>query len=192
VRTGETVTLRAEASDPDGDPLTFVWSATGGSLADTRAAATTWRAETAPGLITLAVTARDGRGGEASDVVTVEVASGIEFEDVHFDFDSFRLRREALPLLEPAVTALRERPQMRLVIEGHTCSIGTAEYNMALGERRANAVRDYLISRGVDADRLSTVSYGENHPAHDNSEESTRRLNRRAVLVVRTADSESD
>jgi outer membrane protein OmpA-like peptidoglycan-associated protein len=149
---------------------------------------TTWRAETAPGLITLAVTASDGRGATASDVVTVEVATGIQFEDVHFDFDSFRLRREALPLLEPALAALRNRPQMRLVIEGHTCSIGTAEYNIALGERRANAVRDYLISRGIDAARLSTVSYGEDHPAHDNSEESTRRLNRRAVLVVRAED----
>ena len=189
VRPGEIVTLRAEASDPDGDPLTFVWSATGGALADTRTSATTWRAETAPGLITLAVTARDGRGAEASDVVTVEVATGIEFEDVHFDFDSFRLRREALPLLEPAVAALRQNPQMRLVIEGHTCSIGSAEYNVALGERRANAVRDYLIGQGVEAARLSTVSYGEDHPAHDNAQESTRKLNRRAVLVIRS-DSE--
>lgn len=61
---------------------------------------------------------------------------------------------------------------------------GTAEYNLALGERRATAVRDYLASRGVPADRLQTVSYGEERPKHDNAREETRRLNRRAALVV--------
>jgi len=70
-------------------------------------------------------------------------------------------------------------------VEGHTCNIGTAEYNLALGERRATAVRDYLTSRGIGANRLRTVSYGEERPKHDNSREETRRLNRRAALVVR-------
>ncbi|HEV8347935.1 MAG TPA: OmpA family protein, partial [Vicinamibacterales bacterium] len=65
-----------------------------------------------------------------------------------------------------------------------TCNIGTAEYNLALGDRRANAVRDYLVSRGVTANRLTTVSYGEERPKYDNSKEETRRLNRRAALVV--------
>jgi outer membrane protein OmpA-like peptidoglycan-associated protein len=74
---------------------------------------------------------------------------------------------------------------LRLEIEGHTCNIGTAEYNLALGERRAQAVRDYLVSRGIDAERLRTVSYGEERPKHDNAREETRRLNRRAALVVR-------
>jgi len=82
------------------------------------------------------------------------------------------------------VTALRENATLRVEIEGHTCSIGTAEYNLALGDRRANAVRDYLISRGIAADRLRSVSYGEERPKHDNSREETRRLNRRAALVV--------
>ena len=74
--------------------------------------------------------------------------------------------------------------RLRVEIEGHTCSIGTAEYNLALGDRRANAVKDYLVSRGVTADRLRTVSYGEERPKYDNSREETRRLNRRAALVV--------
>jgi OOP family OmpA-OmpF porin len=69
-------------------------------------------------------------------------------------------------------------------IEGHTCSIGTAEYNLALGNRRATAVKDYLVSRGVTEDRLRTVSYGEERPKYDNAREETRRLNRRAALVV--------
>jgi len=87
-------------------------------------------------------------------------------------------------VLDEAVTALREDATLRIQIEGHTCNIGTAEYNLALGDRRANAVRDYLASRGVTADRLSTVSYGEERPKYDNAREETRRLNRRAALTV--------
>ena len=79
---------------------------------------------------------------------------------------------------------MRDDATLRLEIEGHTCNIGTAEYNLALGDRRANAVKDYLASRGVGADRLRTVSYGEERPKYDNSREETRRLNRRAALVV--------
>jgi outer membrane protein OmpA-like peptidoglycan-associated protein len=74
---------------------------------------------------------------------------------------------------------------VQLEIEGHTCNIGTAEYNLALGERRSSAVREYLAARGISADRLRTVSYGEERPKHDNAREETRRLNRRAALVVR-------
>ena len=80
---------------------------------------------------------------------------------------------------------LQDNPQLKIEVEGHTCNIGTAEYNLALGERRATAVRDYLVSRGVTQDRLRTVSYGEERPKYDNSREETRRLNRRAALVVR-------
>jgi outer membrane protein OmpA-like peptidoglycan-associated protein len=106
------------------------------------------------------------------------------FEDVHFDFDRFTLRPEAAAILDQAVAALQRDPTLRLQIEGHTCNIGTAEYNLALGDRRAQAVRDHLTSRGIAAERLTTVSYGEERPKHDNSQEETRRLNRRAVLVV--------
>jgi outer membrane protein OmpA-like peptidoglycan-associated protein len=193
VESGGSVDLRAEGTDPDGDALSFRWATTGGTLADTRAAATTWRAETSPGLITFTVVAEDGRGGVASDMVTVQVGEGegLEFENVHFDFDSYSLRADALAALEPAIAALKQHPAMRLMIEGHTCSIGTVEYNLALGERRAKAVRDYLIDHGIDMKRLTMVSYGEERPAFDNSQESTRRLNRRAVLVVRVTDSDS-
>jgi OmpA-OmpF porin, OOP family len=82
--------------------------------------------------------------------------------------------------MKPVATAPCASPS-----RGHTCNIGTAEYNLALGERRANAVRDYFTSRGVTADRLQTVSYGEEQPKHDNSREETRRLNRRAALTIR-------
>ena len=101
---------------------------------------------------------------------------------MHFDFDRYTLRPEATRVLDEAVTALQQDATLRVQIEGHTCNIGTAEYNLALGDRRANAVRDYLISRGVTADRLPTVSYGEERPKYDNAREETRRLNRRAAL----------
>jgi len=107
------------------------------------------------------------------------------FEDVHFDFDRYSLRPEALRTLDEAVRVLQQNPNVRVEIEGHTCNIGTAEYNLALGERRANSVRDYLVSRGISAERMHTVSYGEERPKYDNAREETRRLNRRAALLVR-------
>jgi peptidoglycan-associated lipoprotein len=126
----------------------------------------------------------------ATDTVNIQVirpaaAPPIVFEDVHFDFDRYSLRPEALRALDEAVRTLQGNPTLKITIEGHTCNIGTAEYNLALGERRANSVRDYLLSRGVTADRLTTVSYGEERPKYDNAREETRRLNRRAALVVR-------
>ena len=66
-----------------------------------------------------------------------------------FEFDSYRLRPEALSTLELVIAALTQRPEVGLLIEGHTCNIGTTEYNLALGERRAAEVRDYLVRRGI-------------------------------------------
>ena len=113
------------------------------------------------------------------------IVTDYAFEDAHFDFYRYSLRPEATRSLDEAVTALQADPTLRLQLEGHTCNIGTSEYNLALGEHRANAVRDYLTSRGIGADRLQSVSYGEERPKHDNAREETRRLNRRAALVVR-------
>ena len=107
------------------------------------------------------------------------------FEDVHFDFDRYSLRPGAARVLDEVVAALQDDSDLTIEIEGHTCNIGTNEYNVALGDRRANAVQQYLTSRGVGGNRLRTVSYGEERPVHDNAREETRRLNRRAALVVR-------
>jgi len=127
-------------------------------------------------------------GMTATDTVQVEVTRAVvktyAFDDVYFDFDRSGLRPDALRVLDGAIEAMKADPTLSLTIEGNTCNIGTAEYNLALGERRASSVRDYLVSRGVSADRLRTVSYGEDRPKFDNEREETRRLNRRAVLVV--------
>jgi outer membrane protein OmpA-like peptidoglycan-associated protein len=189
---GGTATLRAEASDPDGNALTVIWSTTGGTIANTRAAITQWMAETAPGLVTMTVAVDDGRGARATDTVTIEVTVGDEgVEDVLFDFGSSQLNPAALRVLEPVIATLGERPEVDLEIEGHTCDIGSAEYNLALGKRRAVAVRNYLMQRGIAADRVTTISYGEERPDYDNAEIATRRLNRRAVIVLQATDADS-
>ena len=150
---------------------------------------TIWTAPNAEGAVPVTVTVTCPTDNKtASDTVNIQVTRPpvrtYTFEDVYFDFDRYTLRPEATRILDEAVSALRETPTLRIEIEGHTCNIGTAEYNLALGDRRATAVQDYLVSRGVTADRLRTVSYGEERPKHDNAREETRRLNRRAALTV--------
>jgi len=107
------------------------------------------------------------------------------FQPIFYGFDSAEIDPEAQKLLNANAEILRKYPSWVITIEGHSDERGTAEYNLALGERRANAVRDYLTSRGISASRFRTVSYGEERPKHDNSREETRRLNRRAAMIVR-------
>jgi outer membrane protein OmpA-like peptidoglycan-associated protein len=189
VEVGGRSQLTASAQDPDGDQLTYQWTAPAGKLDQATTPKPMWTAPMVEGPVPVTVTVSDGKGGTATDTVTVQVVRKAQktytFEDVHFDFDRYTLRPEAVRLLEQAVAAMKEDSTLRLMIEGHTCNIGTAEYNLALGERRAAAVRDYLQQNGVAATRVQTVSYGEERPRHDNSREETRRLNRRAAMTVR-------
>ena len=189
VEVGRTSTITADASDPDGDTLSYKWSCPAGTVARPTDRQSPWTAPNQPGPVQCTVAVSDGKGGTASANVTIQVVRPVVkefvFEDVHFDFDRYSLRPEATRALDEAIKAMQENPDLRIEIEGHTCNIGTSEYNLALGERRANAVREYLASRGVGAGRLNAVSYGEERPKHDNAREETRRLNRRAALVVR-------
>ncbi|MGH9411400.1 MAG: OmpA family protein [Vicinamibacterales bacterium] len=190
VETGKTSTVSAVATDSIGCSVTYAWSAPSGSFAGASGQSTAWTAPMQDGPVPVTVTVRCPSDNKtASDTVTVQVVKPAvktyTFEDVHFDFDRYSLRPEAVRSLDEAVRTLQDNPELKIEIEGHTCNIGTAEYNLALGERRANAVRDYLVSRGISVDRLHTVSYGEERPKYDNSREETRRLNRRAALTVR-------
>ena len=191
VEVGASATVTATATDPDGDALTYRWSALAGTLQSPAAPSSRWTAPMQEGAVIFTVEVEDGKGGRATDAVTITVVRPKDvippptFEDVHFDFDRYSLRPEATRKLDEAVAALQKDPTVRVEIEGHTCNIGTSEYNLALGDRRAKSVREYLTSRGVSADRMTTVTYGEERPKHDNAREETRRLNRRAALVVR-------
>jgi outer membrane protein OmpA-like peptidoglycan-associated protein len=190
VEVGKVSTVTATALDSTGCAVTYAWSAPTGTFTNRTGRQTPWTAPMQDGTVPVTVTVTcptDGKTASAS--VTLQVVRPVVkefiFEDVHFDFDRYSLRPEATRALDEAIATLQANADRRLEIEGHTCNIGTAEYNLALGERRATAVREYLASRGIGADRLRTVSYGEERPKHDNSREETRRLNRRAALVVR-------
>jgi len=189
IQVGQSISVTAEGQDPDGDTLSYKWGSPTGSFGNANDRQTRWTAPGQVGAVPITVTVDDGKGGTASDTFTVQVVAPprkeYSFEDVHFDFDRYSLRPEATRILDEAIKAMAEDQNLRITLEGHTCNIGTTEYNLALGERRSNAVRDYLTSRGVNASRLQSISYGEERPKHDNSREETRRLNRRAALTIR-------
>jgi outer membrane protein OmpA-like peptidoglycan-associated protein len=189
VEVGATSKVTATAMDSIGCVITYQWSAPTGTFASAAQQNTVWTAPNTPGTVPVTVTGTCPTDNmKASDTVNIQVVprvvKAITFDDVYFDFDRFTLTDAAQRILAQAVEAMRADPTLRVRIEGHTCNIGTAEYNLALGDRRARSVQQYLASNGIAADRLTTVSFGEEQPKHDNSREETRRLNRRAAMTV--------
>lgn len=104
---------------------------------------------------------------------------------VNFAFDSARLLPNAVTVLDEAVTVLKRRKDIDVEVVGHTDSTGPKQYNQTLSERRAKSVYDYFVSKGIDADRLSTKGYGETRPAFSNKTREGRAKNRRVELVVK-------
>ncbi len=107
-------------------------------------------------------------------------ATGSGLQRIHFGFDQHTLTAEAREILSRNANYLRDNPRVRVRIEGHTDERGSDEYNLALGERRARAARDYLISLGINGNRLSIISYGEEMPLERGSNEGAWAKNRRA------------
>ena len=103
---------------------------------------------------------------------------------VYFDFDSAALSYDAEVTLSRQLAFLQLNPEAVVVIEGHADERGTREYNLALGDRRASAARDYLLAKGIDAARIRTVSYGKERPAMSGSNETSWAKNRRAATVL--------
>ena len=114
-----------------------------------------------------------------------EFAMVPEVKEIYFDFDKADIRPEDAKILDADSEWLNANKDMLVLIEGHCDERGTNEYNLALGERRARATRDYLVSRGVAADRISTLSYGEERPTCSEKKESCWSQNRRAALLVK-------
>jgi peptidoglycan-associated lipoprotein len=108
---------------------------------------------------------------------------------VFFDFDKFSLKPEARATLEKQSAWLKKYPSVTVVIEGHCDERGTREYNLALGERRANSAKDYLVTLGINPSRIKTISYGEERPVALGSNEKSWSQNRRSVTSVSRAGS---
>jgi len=144
----------------------------GGSLAS---------GETSGGTYTSSSASYETRTLEPAEVAREMTQVG---DRVFFVVDRYDLDAEARATLEKQAPLLRSQPTVGLLIEGHTDERGTREYNLALGERRANAVRDYLILLGVDQSRIRTLSYGQERPAVVGTGEDIWAQNRRSVTVI--------
>ena len=131
-------------------------------------------------------------GGELEKTLVAKKEPGIEGEvfeskllkDIHFDFDKYDIRPVDEAILKENAAYLKNNPKMKIQIEGHCDERGTIEYNLALGERRANNTKKYLIFLGIPSDRISTISYGKERPLDKGHQEEAWAKNRRAHLVV--------
>jgi peptidoglycan-associated lipoprotein len=115
----------------------------------------------------------------APSSATLSTLDGRALETVYFDYDAFTIKPGARQALERNAAWLNAKPSIRVTIEGHCDERGSDEYNLALGERRAIAVKYYLVNLGIAAERLITISYGEERPAVDGQGETAWSKNRR-------------
>ena len=113
-----------------------------------------------------------------------DFVANISADRIFFGFDQYNVDSEDMATLQSQATWLRANPAVRVVLEGHADERGTRDYNLALGERRANAAKNYLASQGVDPSRIETISYGKERPAATGSDEQAWAQNRRAVTMV--------
>ena len=134
-----------------------------------------------------------GEGAQPQNIVTAERSlSGGSQQDlvvnvgdrIFFDFDKFELRSVARRTLARQAEWLRSNPNVTVTVEGHTDERGTREYNIALGERRAVTVKNFLIEQGVNASRITTISFGKERPVSVGSSEVSWSQNRRGVTTV--------
>jgi peptidoglycan-associated lipoprotein len=106
------------------------------------------------------------------------------FEDIHFDFDKYDIQESAKPVLQKIASWLLKNPSPKILIEGHCDERGTSEYNLALGDRRARAARDYLVALAVPSGRIEMISYGKEKPLCTEKTEECWAKNRRAHFVI--------
>ena len=126
---------------------------------------------------------------ESTDSASIEPGSQEDLivnvgDRVFFNYDSAELDTDAQELLQDQVAWLKQYSNVSVIIEGHCDERGTREYNLALGEKRAQSVKNYLINLGISADRVSTISYGKERPAVVGSNDGAWAQNRRSVTIV--------
>ena len=119
------------------------------------------------------------------EVVLTEVKESIfEFKDALFDYDKYDIRPDARGALDSIAEWLNKNKNVNVFIEGHCDERGTNEYNLALGEKRANAAKEYLLARGIAAKKINTISYGEEKPLCTKQNEDCYQKNRRAHFIA--------
>jgi peptidoglycan-associated lipoprotein len=117
---------------------------------------------------------------KAAQAAQAAQAAVLVMDDVHFEYDKYTLTPEARQILNETARRLKEKPDLVIQIEGHCDERGTQEYNLALGQRRAQAAKDYLANFGIDPGRITIISYGEERPLDPASNEDAWSRNRRA------------
>lgn len=201
-----TVTLTATPTSINkGEAATLNWSSTNATQLtispEVGAVAPEGSTKVTPGDSTTYAITASGPGGSADSSVRVTVNAPApppaaasnesldslflkEMQDAYFDLDKADVRSDARTALAHSADFLRSYPQIKVVVEGHCDERGSTEYNLALGDRRAAAVKQYLVSLGIGADRISTVSYGKEKPFCMESNEDCWQRNRRGHFVM--------
>jgi peptidoglycan-associated lipoprotein len=201
-----TVTLQANPTSINkGDSSTLSWSSTNATqltiAPEVGAVAPEGSTKVTPSDSTTYTITASGPGGTADSTVRVTVGAPPpppapaqnatleemflkEVQDAYFDLDKADIRTDARAALAKTADFLRNYPQVKVVVEGHCDERGSTEYNLALGDRRAAAVKQYLVSLGIGADRMSTVSYGKEKPFCMESNEGCWQRNRRGHFVM--------
>ncbi len=125
-----------------------------------------------------------GNGGMAQPGTAEHFRQNVVSDTINFDLDQYDIDARARQILDSQAQWLTQYPNTRITLEGHADERGTREYNLALGDRRANAAKNYLAARGVSATRITTISYGKERPIALGSDEASWAQNRRAVTIV--------
>lgn len=127
-----------------------------------------------------------GNGGGDADTspLNEQFRRGVASDTIHFAFDQYDIDPQARSILDSQANWLMAHPNTRVTIEGHCDERGTREYNLALGDRRANAAKNYLAARGISPSRITTISYGKERPVALGSDDASWAQNRRAVTIV--------
>ena len=123
-------------------------------------------------------------GEEASSALNEQFKREVSSNTIHFSFDQYDIDPEARAILDSQARWLAAHPGVRITIEGHCDERGTREYNLALGDRRANAAKNDLAARGISPNQINTISYGKERPVALGSDDSSWAQNRRAVTIV--------
>jgi peptidoglycan-associated lipoprotein len=199
-----TVTLQASPSTINkGDSATLSWNSTDATqlsiTPDVGSVTAQGSTKVTPSDSTTYTITATGPGGNASASASVTVAAPpppqeapppdltkiflAEVRDAYFDFNKSDIRPDAREALSKTADLLKNYPQIKVTIEGHCDERGSTEYNLALGDRRANATKQYLVSLGISADRITTVSYGKEKPFCMESNEACWQQNRRGHFV---------